>query len=92
MTNVVIYLTPSCPYCIRAKILLDKKGVEYTEHRIDTSQELRTEMIELSKKYSVPQIFIDDFHVGGFDDMYMMELEGNLDDLLFPKKNKADNG
>ena len=86
MTNVVIYLTPSCPFCIRAKILLDKKGVEYTEHRVDTDEELRAEMIQLSQKYSVPQIFIGDFHVGGFDEMYMMDLDDALDPLLFPNQ------
>ena len=84
MTNVVIYLTPSCPFCIRAKILLDKKGVEYTEHRVDTDEELRAEMIQLSKKYSVPQIFIGELHIGGFDEMYMMDLDDELDPLLFP--------
>lgn len=85
MTNIVIYLTQSCPYCIRAKMLLDKKGVEYTEHRVDLSQELYNEMLQLSQQVTVPQIFIGDVHVGGFDDMYMMELDGELDPLLFPK-------
>jgi len=85
MTNVVIYATPSCPYCIRAKILLDKKGVKYIEHRVDTNDALREEMYQLSKRFSVPQIFIGDYHVGGFDDMYMMDLDDKLDPLLFPE-------
>jgi len=89
MTNVVIYLTPSCPYCIRAKILLDKKGVNYTEHRVDTDEDLREEMYKLSKRFSVPQIFIGDYHVGGFDDMYMMDLDDRLDPLLFPDQNNG---
>jgi len=87
MTNVVIYLTPSCPYCIRARILLDKKGVDYIEHRVDTNEELREEMYQLSKRFSVPQIFIGDYHVGGFDEMYMLDLDHKLDSLLFPATN-----
>jgi len=87
MTNIVIYLTQSCPYCIRAKILLDKKGVEYIEHDVDTDEALREEMLQLSRRFSVPQIFIGDYHVGGFDDLYMMDLDDELDPLLFPAQN-----
>jgi len=87
MTNIVIYLTAGCPYCIRAKMLLDNKGVEYTEHRVDLNQDLQADMVRLSNRHTVPQIFIDDFHVGGFDDMYMMDLDDKLDPLLFPEKN-----
>ncbi|MDH3327111.1 MAG: glutaredoxin 3 [Gammaproteobacteria bacterium] len=86
MTNVVIYVTPSCPYCIRAKILLDKKGVDYIEHRVDTDNDIREEMYQRSKRFSVPQIFIGDFHVGGFDDLYMLDLDNRLDPLLFPEQ------
>jgi len=89
MTNVVLYVTASCPYCIRAKMLLDKKGVEYTEHRVDLNDALLEEMYQLSNRFSVPQIFIGDYHVGGFDDMYMMDLDDELDPLLFPEQNNG---
>jgi glutaredoxin 3 len=83
MPNVVIYTTAYCPYCIRARSLLDKKGVEYTDLRIDDNPALRPEMIEkASGRTSVPQIFIDDFHVGGFDDMAELDVDGELDQRL----------
>ncbi len=72
-----------CPYCIRARKLLDKKGVEYTDIRIDEQPEKRDEMETLSKGVtSVPQIFIDDFHVGGFDDLAELDMGGELDQRL----------
>ncbi len=82
MPKVVIYSTGACPYCIRAKKLLEKKGVEYTDLRVDADPTLRTEMEERSRRFTVPQIFIGEFHVGGFDDMYVLELDGKLDELL----------
>jgi len=82
MPNVVIYTTESCPFCVRAKRLLDKKGISYTNHRVDANPELRPEMERLSGRTSVPQIFIDDYHVGGFDDMAELDMEGKLDELL----------
>ncbi len=82
MPNVVIYSTGTCPYCVRARGLLDKKGVTYTEHRIDLEPDLRPTMEQLSGRTSVPQIFIDDFHVGGFDDLSELDMEGRLDQLL----------
>jgi len=85
MTNIVIYLTATCPYCLRAKILLDKKNVTYVEHYVEKDNTLMDEMVERSQRYSVPQIFIDDRHIGGFDDMYMMDLDDELDPLLFPE-------
>ena len=89
MTNVVVYLTASCPYCIRAKMLLDKKGVSYIEHRVDIDRERLEEMYQKSNQSSVPQIFIGEQHIGGFDDMYMMDLNDNLDALLFPTDDKT---
>ena len=63
--------------------MLDKKGVEYTEHSVDYDQELRTKMVERAGgRTSVPQIFIDDFHVGGFDDLMALEMDGKLDSRL----------
>ncbi len=83
MPNVVIYTTAHCPYCIRARNLLDKKGVDYTDHRIDEHPDLRPEMIGRANGHtSVPQIFIDDFHVGGFDDMAELDVDGELDQRL----------
>ena len=83
MPNVVIYTTAACPYCIRARNLLDKKGVGYTDIRIDDRPDLRPEMEQKAGgRTSVPQIFIDDFHVGGFDDMAELDIDGELDQRL----------
>lgn len=84
MANVVIYSTGSCPYCVRACRLLDAKGVIYTEIRVDRDPELRNEMMTKSCRRSVPQIFIGDYHVGGFDEMYLLDKSGELDTLLYP--------
>ena len=83
MPNVTIYTTAMCPYCVRARNLLDKKGVEYTDIRIDVQPDMRQEMENrASGRTSVPQIFIDDFHVGGFDDMAELDIDGELDQRL----------
>lgn len=80
--NVEIYTTAFCGYCTRAKMLLDKKGVSYTEYRIDDSADKRTEMLERSQRTSVPQIFINDQHIGGFDDLSELDMDDELDGLL----------
>ena len=82
MPKVVMYLTPFCPYCSRAAMLLKRKGVDATLLRVDTDPALRQEMEQRSGRTSVPQIFIDDFHVGGCDDLYALEAAGKLDDHL----------
>jgi glutaredoxin 3 len=82
MSEVVMYSTGFCPYCVRARMLLERKGVPYTDIRVDLEPALRAEMIERSGRTSVPQIFIDGFHVGGCDDMYALEQHGRLDPLL----------
>ncbi|MDH5784364.1 MAG: glutaredoxin 3 [Chromatiales bacterium] len=83
MPNVVLYTTEHCPYCIRARLLLDKKQVDYTDIRIDEEPEKRHEMLARANgRTSVPQIFIDDFHVGGFDDMAELNVLGELDEKL----------
>ncbi|MBI5041127.1 MAG: glutaredoxin 3 [Gammaproteobacteria bacterium] len=84
MPAVIMYSTGFCPYCVRARMLLDHKGVAYTDIRVDLEPGLRVEMIQRSGRTSVPQIFIDDFHVGGCDDMYALEQQGKLDPLLAP--------
>ena len=71
-----------CPYCVRAKNFFDKKDIEYKEIMIDKDPSLISEMIEKSGRQSVPQIFIDDYHVGGFDDLIEHDMDGKLEDLL----------
>jgi glutaredoxin 3 len=83
MTKVVIYSTARCPYCVQAKQLLDQKQVKYEEIRIDTDPEKSAEMITRSGRKSVPQIFINDHHIGGFDDLYAANKTGKLDSLLY---------
>jgi glutaredoxin 3 len=83
MPTITLYTTAMCPYCVRARNLLDKKGVEYTDIRIDEKPEMRPEMVARANGgTSVPQIFIDDFHVGGFDDMAELDVDGELDQRL----------
>ena len=82
MPKVEVFCTPFCPYCIRAKKLLDNKNVEYEDIRVDQLPERHDEMIARSKRTSVPQIFIDDFHVGGFDDMAELDVLDELDGHL----------
>lgn len=82
MPKVEVYCTPFCPYCVRAKKLLESKGVEYEDIRIDQQPERQAEMVERAKRTSVPQIFIDDYHVGGCDDLFELEAQGALDSRL----------
>lgn len=83
MANIVIYTKPTCPFCVRAKMLLAQKSVEYTEIDIAAQPELRDEMIaKANGGYTVPQIFINDQHIGGCDDMFALEQSGRLDGLL----------
>jgi glutaredoxin 3 len=83
MQPVVIYTTRYCPYCLRAKHLLNHKGVDFTEIAVDGNPALRHEMEEKSGRYTVPQIWIGDGHVGGCDDLYELERRGELNSLLF---------
>ena len=81
--NVEIYTWATCPYCIQAKSLLTQKGVKFTEYRIDGDQAARAKMAERAHgRRSVPQIFINDQHVGGCDDLYELDFQGKLDPLL----------
>ena len=82
-TPVRIYSTSFCSYCDRARALLSRKGAAYTEFKVDEDPASRVEMLRLSGgRRSVPQIFIGDLHVGGFDDLYALERSGKLDSLL----------
>lgn len=80
--KVEIYSTGLCPYCVRAKKLLENKGIDYLEYRIDKEPGLRQEMEVRSRRTSVPQIFIADQHVGGFDDISELDYADELDSLL----------
>lgn len=82
MAKVIIYSTATCSYCIRAKMLLDQKKVSYEEIRVDLDEQKKDEMIERSGRRTVPQIFINDKPIGGFDDMWELEQKGELDRLL----------
>ncbi len=80
--HIVVYSTAMCPYCVRAKSLLQNKGVKFEEIRVDMDRDRMAEMMQRSNRRTVPQIFIDDFHVGGFDDMAQLDAYGKLDPLL----------
>ena len=82
MPEILIYTTTICPYCVMAKRLLDKKGASYTELNVGAQTGLREEMMRKTKRRTVPQIYIGDFHVGGFDDLYALEQQKKLDALL----------
>jgi glutaredoxin 3 len=77
-----MYVKSFCPYCYRAEKLLEAKGVEYETYELNSS-DLRQEMIQRANgRTTVPQIFIDDHHVGGCDDLYALDREGKLEQLL----------
>lgn len=82
MAEVIIYTTKTCPYCVKAKMLLQKKGASYQE--IDASDDkVREDMIQKAGgRRTVPQIFINGKHVGGSDDLYELESKGELDAML----------
>lgn len=78
-TEVVLYTTGWCPFCIRAKHLLDQRGIVYTEHRVDLQPSLRDEMTSRAAgRTSVPQVFIGDTHVGGCDELHALDARGGL--------------
>ncbi|MDA0266708.1 MAG: glutaredoxin 3 [Cyanobacteria bacterium] len=80
---IEIYTWSRCPFCIRAKDLFDRKSVQYTEYCIDGDETARAEMAERSNgRRSLPQIFINNHHIGGCDDLYALERRGNLNELL----------
>ncbi len=79
---VTMYSTRFCPYCIRARSLLHAKQVDYIDIGVDAQPELRREMTERSGRYTVPQIWIGEHHVGGYDDLALLEQQGRLDALL----------
>ncbi|OFZ69200.1 MAG: glutaredoxin 3 [Betaproteobacteria bacterium RBG_16_56_24] len=83
MARILMYSTAVCPYCVRAEQLLRSKGVtEIEKIRVDLQPELRVEMMEKTGRRTVPQIYINDEHVGGFDDLAALNHAGKLDPLL----------
>ena len=81
-TKIVMYSTEFCSYCAAARMLLKKKGLEYEDILVSGNTELRQEMERLSGGRTVPQIFIDDKPIGGFDDLYALDKDGRLDEIL----------
>jgi len=82
MPRVLVYGTHVCPYCRMAERLLEKKGVQAEKIMVDENPARREEMIRLSGRTSVPQVFIGEKHVGGYTDMVALDREGQLDALL----------
>lgn len=83
MAKVEIYTWSRCPFCIRAKALLNQKGVEFIEYCLDGDEEGRAKMSDRANgNTSVPQIFINEEHIGGCEDIYSLESQGKLDPLL----------
>ena len=83
MARVLMYCTAVCPYCTMAERLLTRKGVTQIEKiRVDLDPQTMREMMEKTGRRTVPQIYIDDFHVGGFDDLSELDQDGKLEPLL----------
>lgn len=83
MASIVIYTTINCPFCTRAKELIQSKGASFQEVRVDSNPEKLNEMLEKSSgRRTVPQIFIGETHVGGFDDLKALNDKGELDSML----------
>ena len=83
MSKIEIYTWQYCPFCIKAKTLLNKKNIKFTEYKIDGDEAARDEMsLRANGRRSLPQIFINDEGIGGCDDLYALEKENKLDNLL----------
>lgn len=80
--DVVVYSTPICPYCVQAKQLLARKGVAFRDVDVSRDAALRQDVMTRSGRRTVPQIWIGEYHVGGFDELYALERAGKLDGLL----------
>jgi glutaredoxin 3 len=90
MVEVVVYTTRWCPYCIRAKGLLNRKGISFNEVPVDGDRALREDMAGRAGRTSVPQIWIGEQHIGGCDELYALERSGSLDSLL--QSDRANHG
>lgn len=82
MKKIEIYTKDYCPYCHRAKKLLDLKGADFIEYDISINPDQDSQMRQRTRRHTVPQIFIDDQHIGGCDDLYALDSSGKLDPLL----------
>ena len=82
MSDIYLYTPRFCPFCLQAKQLLDSKGLIYSEISVDGDPELRMEMMNLSGRRTVPQIWVGETHVGGCDDLWALERSGKLDNLI----------
>lgn len=82
MASVVIYSTTFCPYCVRAKMLLQRKGVAFEEVDVSGDADARQALVARTRQRTVPQIFINDEHIGGCDDLYALDRAGKLDAKL----------
>ena len=88
MPKILIYTAHRCGYCVMAKRLLDSKNVTYTEINVDEQAGMREEMLTRTRRRTVPQIYIGDFHVGGFDDLNALNQAGKLNVLLQNENNQ----
>ncbi|MDO6562751.1 glutaredoxin 3 [Amphritea sp. 1_MG-2023] len=82
MPQITLYSNSWCPFCRRAKMLLDHKNAHYDEINVEAVAGARQDMIQRSGRTSVPQIFINELHIGGCDDLFALEQQGKLDQLL----------
>lgn len=82
MKKIIIYSKDVCPYCVKAKNLLQRKGAVYEEIKITTDEQKQEMIKKANGRMTVPQIFVGDFHIGGCDDLYALEGEGKLDKIL----------
>lgn len=82
MSEIMIYTTPFCPFCFRAKDLLDSKGIDFTEIDVMMNADLRQEMAKNAGSHTVPQIFVDDVHLGDCEEIFRLEAQGELDAKL----------
>ena len=87
--EIVIYTARLCSFCAAAKVLLERKGLAWTEIRVDGAPEVRAQMVALSGRRTVPQIFIDGRPVGGYEDLRALDLGGELDALLARRRDSA---
>lgn len=82
MADILIYSSGFCAYCVASKIFLKARGLDYRELRIDLDADARADMLARTKRSTVPQIFVNDVHIGGFDDMVALDRAGNFTPLL----------
>lgn len=82
MPNVVMYTSEVCPYCTRAKRLLERKGVRYEERMIGLTPQARQMLVDLTGRMTVPQILVDDVPLGGYDEIAALDRDGRLDPIL----------